>query len=47
MYIVIICVQVSDVVNFEINVSFLIKSFSYMTKKLGQKLKHLKNKKGF
>ena len=32
MSIVIICFPICDVVNFEINLSFLIKPFSYMTK---------------
>ena len=32
---VIICLPTSDVMNFEINLSFLTKPFSYMTKKSG------------
>ena len=40
------CCPVCDVINFEINLSFLIKSFSYIMKKSGQKSKYLKNKKG-
>ena len=42
MSIVIIWVPVCHVINFEINLSFLIKPVSYMTKKSGQKIKHLK-----
>ena len=37
MRIVINCCPVFDVINFEINQSFLIKPFFYMTKKSGQK----------
>ena len=33
------------VINFEINISFLIKPFFYMTRKLGQKCKYLKKGK--
>ena len=32
---------------FEISVIFLVKPFCYMTKKSRQKLKYLKNEKGF
>ena len=46
MYIVIICFLVCDIISFEIKLSFLIKPFSYMTKKSGRKLKYLQNKKG-
>ena len=38
MYIVIICFPVSDI-KFEINLNFLIKPFTYMTKKLRPKIK--------
>ena len=38
------CYQVT---NFEINLIFLIKLFLHMTKKSGQKLKYLENKKSF
>ena len=38
MSIVIIYCPVCDVINFEINLNFLIKSFSYMTKKWEQKM---------
>ena len=47
MCIVIIFCPVCDVINFEINHSFFIKPFFYITKKSGQKCKHLKNKKSF
>ena len=43
IYIVIICFLVYDVINFEINFSFLIKPFYYRTKKSGQKCEYLKN----
>ena len=36
-----------DVINFEINVIVLIKSFFYMNKKSRQKLKYLGNEKNF
>ena len=36
-----------DVMNFEINLFLLIKSFSYMIKTSGEKLKYLGNKKSF
>ena len=45
MYTVIICCPVCTVINFEINLSCLIKSFIYITKKSGQKCKYLKNEK--
>ena len=47
MYIVIICFSVCNIINFEINLSFLIKPFSYKTKKSEQKLKYLQKKKTF
>ena len=37
----------SDVINFEINLIFLIKPFSYMTKKSREKFKYLANEKSF
>ena len=46
MCIVLICFPVYDVINFEINLGFLIKPFSY-TKKSGQKFKNLNNEKSF
>ena len=36
-----------DVINFEINHSFLIKQFFRMTKKSRQKFKYFKNEKSF
>ena len=45
--IVIIQYPVCDVLNFEINHSFLIKSFFYTIKTSGQKYKYLKNEKRF
>ena len=45
MYIAIACYPVCDVINFETNLNFLIKSFSYMTKNLEQNMKYLKNGK--
>ena len=36
-----------DVINFEINLIFLFKPFSYMTKKSRQKFKYLDNEKSF
>ena len=43
MCIVIIYFPVYDVINFEVKLSFLIKSFFYMTKKSVQKFEYLKN----
>ena len=42
--IVIICCPFCEVINLEINVSFLTKPLFYITKKSGQKCKYLKNK---
>ena len=36
-----------DIIDFEINLIFLIKPFSYMTKKSRQKFKYLENEKSF
>ena len=36
-----------DVINFEIDLTFLVKAFFYMTKKSRQKLEYLENKKSF
>ena len=36
-----------DVIDFEINLIFLIKPFSYMTKKSRQKFKYFENEKSF
>ena len=49
--IVIVYCPVFDVVNFEINLSFLIKPFfdisTFLTKKSGKTCKYLKNEKSF
>ena len=45
--IVIICCPTWDVIYFEINLSFLIGPFFYITKKSRQKFKYLKNEKSF
>ena len=37
----------SDVIDFEINLIFLIKLFSYTTQKSGQKFKYLENENSF
>ena len=42
---VIICCPVCDDINFEINLNFHFKPFFYITKKSGQKCKHLKSEK--
>ena len=42
--IMIICFPVCDIINFETNLSFLIKLFLYITKKSGQNCKQLKKK---
>ena len=47
MCIAIICKSGCDVMNFEVNFIFLIKLFSYMTKKTWQKRKYLENEKSF
>ena len=47
MSIVIVCYPVCDIINFEIDLSFLIKLFSYMTKITEQKFKYFKNQKRF
>ena len=44
MHIAIINFPGCDVINFEINIIFLIKPFSNMTKKSRQKFKYLENK---
>ena len=45
--IAIFCYPGCEIMNFEINLIFLIKPFFSMTKKLRQKFKYLKNKKSF
>ena len=47
MCIAIVCCPLCTVIHFEINLSLLIKQFSYMIKKSGQKCKYLKNEKSF
>ena len=47
MCIAIVCEPGSDILNFEINLIFLIKPLLYMTKKCKEKLKHLDNEKSF
>ena len=43
----IVCFPGCDVINFEINLIFLIKPFFYMTKKSRQKFKYFENGKSF
>ena len=45
MSIVIMCCSVCGEINFETDISFLIKPFSNMIKKSGRKFKYLQNKK--
>ena len=47
MYIAIVCFTCFEVVNFEINLTFLIKLFFYMTKNANQKFKYLEKQKRF
>ena len=47
MYIAIVCFTGCDIVNFEIDVIFLIRPLFYMTKNLRQKFKYLENEKSF
>ena len=47
MCFVTISCPVRDAKNFEINYNYLVKPFSYIPKKSGQKHKFLKNKKRF
>ena len=47
MSIAIICFPGCDVINFEINIIFLIKPVFYLTRKSRQKFKYLENKKSF
>ena len=44
--IVIICFLVCDIISFEINLTFLIKPFSYMTKKVRTKIESFSEQKG-
>ena len=43
----IVCCPICNVINFEINLSFLIKPLFYVIKKPGQNCKYVKNKKSF
>ena len=45
--ITIVCLPGCDIINFEINLIFLIKPFCYNAKKARQKLKYLENEKSF
>ena len=47
MSIAIICFPGCDVINFEINIIFLIKPVFYLARKSRQKFKYLENKKSF
>ena len=47
VWIVIICLPVHDVINLEINLSFHMNPFSYMTNRWQEKFKYLKNEKNF
>ena len=47
MYIANICYPVCDVMNFEINHSFLIKPFFQITKNAVQKCKYINKEKSF
>ena len=47
MGLVIVCWPGCIVINFEINLIFLIKPFFYVTKKSRKKIKYLENKKSF
>ena len=45
--IAIVCFPGCDVINFEINFTFLINPLSFLTKKSSQKFKHLENENSF
>ena len=47
MCIAIVCVPGCDVISLEINLTFLIKSFFYITKKSTEKFKYLENKSSY
>ena len=47
MFIAVVCFLGCEVINFEINVIFLIKPFFYIPKKSRQKTKYLENEKSF
>ena len=44
---IIFCFPGYDIINFQISLIFLIKSFFWMTKNSGQRFKYLVNKKSF
>ena len=47
MCVAIVCEAGCEVINFEINLIFLIKPFVYLTKKSKQKLKYIEKEKNF
>ena len=47
MFIATVCLRGCDVINFEVNLIFLMKSFFFMTKKSWQKFKYIENEKSF
>ena len=47
MCVAIVCKPGYDVINFELNLTFLVKSFLYMTKKSRHKFKYLEKRKRF
>ena len=47
MFIAIVCFPGCDVINFEINLIFLIKPFFYMNKNSRQKFKYIESEKSF
>ena len=47
MCIAIVCLPGDEIINFEINLSFFIKPFSYMLKNSGQNIQYFKNKNSF
>ena len=47
MCIAIIYLPVFEVINLDINLRFIIKPFSYMNKKSGQRFQYLKNEMSF
>ena len=47
MFIATVCQRGCDVINVEVNLIFLMKSFFFMTKKSWQKFKYIENEKTF
>ena len=47
MFIATVCQRGCDVINFEVNLIFLMKSFFFMTNKSWQKFKYIENEKSF